>query len=118
MLPSRARRRITAASAKLLTRYVEFPKKSVANDPIRLGGGVRCSDAFGDLVVYGLSVRMDAPSGVGIGAFLFFRRPYRRESIPYDSVPAEWNLANFMAKLNHNGERAREHLRNIDATET
>lgn len=72
MLPSRARRRITAASAKLLTRYVEFPKKSVANDPIRLGGGVRCSDAFGDLVVYGLSVRMDAPSGVGIGAFLFF----------------------------------------------
>ena len=54
MLPSRARRRITAASAKLLTRYVEFPKKSVANDPIRLGGGVRCSDAFGDLVGYGL----------------------------------------------------------------
>uniref|UniRef100_UPI003FD8531D hypothetical protein n=1 Tax=Alistipes putredinis TaxID=28117 RepID=UPI003FD8531D len=84
MLPSRARRRITAASAKLLTRYVEFPKKSVANDPIRLGGGVRCSDAFGDLVVYGLSARMDAPSGVGIGAFLFFRRPYRRESVPYE----------------------------------
>lgn len=41
-----------------------------------------------------------------------------RESIPYDSVPAEWNLANFMAKLNRNGERAREHLRNIDVTET
>ena len=39
---------------------------------------------LGDLVVYGLSVRMDAPSGVGIGAFLFFRRPYRRESVPYE----------------------------------
>ena len=45
---------------------------------------VRCSDAFGDLVVYGLSARMDAPSGVGIGAFLFFRRPYRREPVPYE----------------------------------
>ena len=41
-----------------------------------------------------------------------------RESIPYESVPDEWNLANFMAKLNRNGERAREHLKNIDATET
>ena len=41
-----------------------------------------------------------------------------RESIPYDSVPAEWGLANFMAKLNHNGQRAREHLKNIDANET
>lgn len=41
-----------------------------------------------------------------------------RESIPYDSVPAEWGLARFMAKLDHNGERAREHLKNIDANET
>lgn len=41
-----------------------------------------------------------------------------RESIPYDSVPDEWSLAHFMAKLNRNGEKAREHLRNIDATKT
>lgn len=38
------------------------------------------------------------------------------EIVPYESVPDEWGVASFMAKLKHNGERAREYLRSRDTT--